>query len=150
MSTDGAAVMLGKKKELKARLLQVVPHFTHCIVHWEAPASKMLNTELKKCFWDHYKNCQLHNIMSTQNQSLQWTEIRASGPAVPHRSQVGFTWKRSQLPVWTVGQGAFIFWWRMSPSWTIKSAHSRGKWIDGLCESKWDWYISWAGGIHGH
>lgn len=47
--TDGAGAMLGKKKGLKARVLQVAPHviFTHCIIHSEALASKTLNPELK-------------------------------------------------------------------------------------------------------
>lgn len=47
--TDGAAAMLGKKKGLKARVLQVAPHikFTHCIIHREALASKTLGPELK-------------------------------------------------------------------------------------------------------
>uniref|UniRef100_A0A3P8SK73 HAT C-terminal dimerisation domain-containing protein n=1 Tax=Amphiprion percula TaxID=161767 RepID=A0A3P8SK73_AMPPE len=46
--TKGAAAMLGKKKGLKARVLQVAPHvnFTHCIIHREALASKMLDPEL--------------------------------------------------------------------------------------------------------
>lgn len=41
--------MLGKKKGLKARVLQVAPHvnFTHCIIHREALASKTLDPELK-------------------------------------------------------------------------------------------------------
>ncbi|XP_042858681.1 zinc finger BED domain-containing protein 5-like [Penaeus japonicus] len=46
--TDGAGAMLGKRKGLKARVLQVAPHinFTHCIIHREALASKALNPEL--------------------------------------------------------------------------------------------------------
>lgn len=49
MCTDGAAAMVGKKKVLKARVLQVAPHvnFTHCIIHREALASKTLDPELK-------------------------------------------------------------------------------------------------------
>lgn len=49
MCTDGAAAMVGKKKGLKARVLQVAPHvnFTHCIIHREALASKTLDPELK-------------------------------------------------------------------------------------------------------
>ncbi|XP_056101746.1 zinc finger BED domain-containing protein 5-like [Rhinichthys klamathensis goyatoka] len=48
--TDGAGAMLGKKKGLKARVLQVAPHinFTHCIIHREALASKTLDPELKR------------------------------------------------------------------------------------------------------
>ncbi|XP_034733456.1 zinc finger BED domain-containing protein 5-like [Etheostoma cragini] len=47
--TDGAGAMLGRKKGLKARVLQVAPHvkFTHCIIHKEALASKTLDPELK-------------------------------------------------------------------------------------------------------
>uniref|UniRef100_A0A8C2E398 HAT C-terminal dimerisation domain-containing protein n=1 Tax=Cyprinus carpio TaxID=7962 RepID=A0A8C2E398_CYPCA len=47
--TDGARAMLGKKKGLKARVLQVAPHlnFTHCIIHREALACKTLNAEFK-------------------------------------------------------------------------------------------------------
>ncbi|GAA6085321.1 SCAN domain-containing protein 3-like [Tachysurus ichikawai] len=47
--TDGAGAMLGKKKGLKARVLQVAPHlnFTHCIIHREALACKPLNAEFK-------------------------------------------------------------------------------------------------------
>lgn len=47
--TDGAGAMLGKKKGLKARVLQVAPHlnFTHCIIHREALACKTLNAEFK-------------------------------------------------------------------------------------------------------
>ncbi|XP_034083391.1 protein FAM200A-like [Gymnodraco acuticeps] len=47
--TDGAGAMLGKKRGLKARVLQVAPHviFTHCIIHREALASKTLDPELK-------------------------------------------------------------------------------------------------------
>lgn len=47
--TDSAGAMLGKKKGLKARVLQVAPHvnFTHCIIHREALASKALDPELK-------------------------------------------------------------------------------------------------------
>uniref|UniRef100_A0A3Q1AGL5 HAT C-terminal dimerisation domain-containing protein n=1 Tax=Amphiprion ocellaris TaxID=80972 RepID=A0A3Q1AGL5_AMPOC len=46
--TDDAAAMLGKKKGLKARVLQVAPHinFTHCIIHREALVSKTLHPEL--------------------------------------------------------------------------------------------------------
>uniref|UniRef100_A0AAQ6A7J1 DUF4371 domain-containing protein n=1 Tax=Amphiprion ocellaris TaxID=80972 RepID=A0AAQ6A7J1_AMPOC len=46
--TDGASAMLAKKKGLKARVLQVVPHvnFTHCIIHREALPSKTLDLEL--------------------------------------------------------------------------------------------------------
>ena len=46
--TDGAGAMLGKRKGLKAKVLQVAPHinFTHCIIHREALASKALNPEL--------------------------------------------------------------------------------------------------------
>lgn len=49
MCTDGAGAMLGKKKGLKARVLQVAPHvcFTHCIIHREALACKTLSAELK-------------------------------------------------------------------------------------------------------
>ena len=50
--TDGAGAMLGKKRGLKARVLQVAPHvnFTHCIIHREALASKTLDPELNLFF----------------------------------------------------------------------------------------------------
>ena len=43
--TDGAGAMLGKNKGLKAKVLSVAPHikFTHCIIHREALASKILD-----------------------------------------------------------------------------------------------------------
>ena len=46
--TDGAGAMLGKKKGLRGKILQVAPNvnFTHCIIHREALASKALVPEL--------------------------------------------------------------------------------------------------------
>lgn len=46
--TDGAGAMQGKKKGLKAKVLEVAPHarFTHCVIHREALASKSLDPEV--------------------------------------------------------------------------------------------------------
>lgn len=91
--TDGAGAMLGKKKGLKARVLQVAPHviFTHCIIHREALACKTLNPELKHVLdtavkmVNHIKSRPLNsrlfstlcNVMGSEHQGLLLhTEVR--------------------------------------------------------------------------
>lgn len=70
--TDSAAAMVGKKKGLKARVLQVALYvnFTHCIIHREALASKTLDPDLK-------------SVLETATKIVNYITT-----AVPHRSQV--------------------------------------------------------------
>lgn len=65
--TDGAGAMLGKKKGLRGKILQVAPNvnFTHCIINREALASKALVPEL---------NCVLETAVKIVNFIVTATE----------------------------------------------------------------------------
>ena len=167
MCTDGAAAMLGKKKGLKARVLQVAPHikFMHCIIHREALASKTLDPELKSVLEthivvlvNHIKSRPLNtglfatlcNELGLQHEGLLFhTEVRwlSRGNVLSRLFEL-----RDEVRLFLMEHGSHLANHLTDPDWLtrleylscifdrlngLKSVHSKEKWIAGLHELKW-------------
>lgn len=53
-TTDGAAALMGSKKGLKGRVMEIAPHvkFIHCIIHRQAIATKKLEPQIHQVLQD--------------------------------------------------------------------------------------------------